>query len=184
MKSFEKIVRKGILALTQSALDPMQFAYRPGRGVEDATCTLLNRILKHLEGKNNYVRLLFIDFSSAFNCVQPHILAKKLVENFNLDLNIVCWLVDFLTSRSQRVRVNGVSSNALLSYTGTPQGCFLSPLLFSLYTDDCRSVFEGRHIIKFADDSVIVSLLTGSDGSSWSSGRSFYSMVWCLISKH
>ncbi len=155
MKSFEKIVRKGILALTQSALDPMQFAYRPGRGVEDATCTLLNMILKHLEGKNNYVRLLFIDFSSAFNCVQPHILAKKLVENFNLDLNIVCWLVDFLTSRSQRVRVNGVSSNALLSSTGTPQGCFLSPLLFSLYTDDCRSVFEGRHIIKFADDSVI-----------------------------
>ncbi len=77
----------------------------------------------------------------------------------------MCWLVDFLTSRSQRVRVNGVSSNALLSYTGTPQGCFLSPLLFSLYTDDCRSVFEGRHIIKFADDSVIVSLLTGSDGS-------------------
>ncbi len=118
-----------------------------------------------MEGKNNYVRLLFIDFSSAFNCVQPHILAKKLVENFNLDLNIVCWLVHFLTSRSQRVRVNGVFSNALLSSTGTPQGCVLSPLLFSLYTDDCRSVFEGRHIIKFADDSVIVPLLTGSDGS-------------------
>lgn len=92
MKYFEKIVRKGILTLTQSALDPMQFAYRLARAVEDATCTLLNLILKHLEGKNNYVHLLFIDFS---NCVQPHILAKKLVENFNLDLNIVCWLVDF-----------------------------------------------------------------------------------------
>ncbi|XDV11492.1 hypothetical protein PO909_000423 [Leuciscus waleckii] len=166
MKSFEKIVRKEILASTQSALDPMQFAYRSGRGVDDATCTLLNMILRHLEGKKTHVRLLFIDFSSAFNCVQPFILAKKLIDNFHLDLNIVCWLVDFLTNRSQRVRVNGVLSNVLLSSTGTPQGCVLSPLLFSLYTDDCRSIFNGRHIVKFADDSVIVSLLNEFESDS------------------
>lgn len=163
MKSFEKIVRKEILTLTQPALDPMQFAYRSGRGVDDATCTLLNMILGHLEGKKSHARLLFIDFSSAFNCVQPHILAKKLIDTFQLDLYIVCWLVDFLINRSQRVRVNGVLSNILMSSTGTPQGCVLSPLLFSLYTDDCRSVFNGRHIVKFADDSVIVSLLTESE---------------------
>ncbi|KAG7455663.1 hypothetical protein JOB18_004171, partial [Solea senegalensis] len=41
----------------------------------------------------------------------------------------------------------------------SPQGCVLSPLLFMLYTNDCKSTFESRHIIKFADDSVIVSLL-------------------------
>jgi len=51
-------------------------------------------------------------------------------------------------------------SNALLSSTGTPQGCVLYPLLFSLYTDDCCSIFNGRHIVKFADDAVIVSILT------------------------
>lgn len=55
-------------------------------------------------------------------------------------------------------------SNALLSSTGITQGCVLSPLLFPLYTDDCQTTFEGRHIIKFGD-LVIVSLLTESDGS-------------------
>ncbi len=57
----------------------MQFTYRTDRGVEDATCILLNMFLKHLEGINNYICLLFVDFSSVFKCIQPHILAKKLL---------------------------------------------------------------------------------------------------------
>ncbi|KAK0147386.1 hypothetical protein N1851_013149 [Merluccius polli] len=42
MKSFEKIVKSELLGRTAHALDPMQFAYRAHRGVEDATLTLLN----------------------------------------------------------------------------------------------------------------------------------------------
>lgn len=35
--------------------------------------------------------------------------------------------------------------------------CFVpSFVFFFLYTDDCLSIFEGSHIIKIADDSVIV----------------------------
>lgn len=35
----------------------------------------------------------------------------------------------------------------------------LSPLLYILYTDNCRSKQENRFIVKYADDSAIVSLL-------------------------
>jgi len=35
----------------------------------------------------------------------------------------------------------------------------LSPLLYMLYPDDCRSRHDKRFIVKFADDSAIVSLL-------------------------
>ena len=140
-------------------LDPLQFAYRIGRGVDDATITLLNLLYRHLEGTKTQARLLFIDFSSAFNTIQPYILAQKLINNFNLDLNLVGWIIDFLTERSQCVRVNGAHSSILHSSTGSPQGCCLSSLLYILYTNDCRSQHPNRFIIKFADDSVIVSLL-------------------------
>ena len=140
-------------------LDPLQFAYRAGRGVEDATLTLLNLIYKHIEGSKTHARVLFVDFSSAFNTIQPHILTSKLLSHFNIHPKVVGWVLDFLTGRSQHVRVNGTFSDVCISSTGSPQGCVLSPLLYILYTDDCRSRHDERFIIKFADDSAIVSLL-------------------------
>lgn len=70
MKSFETIVKDDLMNTVQANLDHLQFAYRPGRGVDDAIITLLNMIMSHLEGVNNYVCLLFIDCTSAFNCIQ------------------------------------------------------------------------------------------------------------------
>ncbi|KAF7656792.1 hypothetical protein LDENG_00036240 [Lucifuga dentata] len=70
MKSFERLVKNELVSRVEGLLDPMQFAYRTSLGVEDATATLLNLILKHLEGINSHARLLFVDFSSAFNTVR------------------------------------------------------------------------------------------------------------------
>ncbi len=66
-------------------------------------------------------------------------------------------ILDFLTNRSQRVRVNGHLSDLTFTSTGSPQGCVLFPLFYILYTNDCHSVTEIRHYVKFADDTVIVS---------------------------
>ena len=57
-------------------MDPLQFAYRAKRGVEDATLTLFNLIASHLDTSGTTVRDLFMDFSSAFNTIQPHVLIK------------------------------------------------------------------------------------------------------------
>ncbi len=69
MKNFEKLVRSEILKITEHALDPMQFAYRPHRGVEDATVTLLHLLFKHVERSGAHARILFTDFSSAFSTI-------------------------------------------------------------------------------------------------------------------
>jgi len=66
MKCSEKLVKDELLSKTKDLLDPLQFAYRTKRGVEDATATLLNMVLQHLEGSKTHAKLLFIDFSSAF----------------------------------------------------------------------------------------------------------------------
>ena len=54
-------------------------------------------------------------------------------------------------------------SNTLVSDTGSPKGCDLSPLLFILYTDSCRSFKEGSFHVKFSDDTALLSLLQGAE---------------------
>ncbi len=121
------------------SLDPFQFAYRSNRSTDDAIATALHPALTHLDKKDSYVRMLFIDFivhSSAFNTIIPQQLTHKLVQ-LGLNTSLCNWLLDFLTGRPQAVRVGSNTSSTITLNTGAPQGCVLSPLLFTLLTHDC-----------------------------------------------
>ncbi len=71
MKSFERLVLAYLKASTGPLLDPLQFAYRANRSVDDAVNMGLHFILQHLDRPGTYVRILFVDFSSAFNTIIP-----------------------------------------------------------------------------------------------------------------
>ena len=137
----------------------------------------MNTLYRHLEGPQIHARISFADFSSTLNTIQPHILANKLVSYFGLDNHLVLWIIDFLTNRLQRVFVNGCSSELSLTCTGSPQGCVLSPLLYILYTDDCKSNHLNRFLVKFADDSALLSLLQGSEQYHGAALTEF--VYWC-----
>ena len=172
-KCFEKVVLSHILKSTKEHLDPFQFAYKEKRNVEDA---VLNNLLKHLETPKAYVRALFIDFSSAFNTIQPHLMIDKLL-NLNVNTNIAAWILDFLTARPQFVHINGMLSDTILTHTGAPQGCVLSPILYTIYTNDYRSSGEENVIIKFADDSSILGLIHGAEQTYFDEVNNF--VDWC-----
>ncbi len=69
MKSFEKLVLAHLKDITGPSLDPLQFAYRLNRSVDDAVNMGLHYVLQHLDRPGAYVRILFVDFSSAFNTI-------------------------------------------------------------------------------------------------------------------
>ncbi len=79
MKVFERLLKKHICSSIPATLDPLQFAYQPNRSTDDAITQVLHSSLTHIDSKNgNYVRLLFIDYSSAFNTIVPTKLTVKL----------------------------------------------------------------------------------------------------------
>ncbi len=134
MKVFERLLKKHICSSIPATLDPLQFAYRPNRSTDDAISQVLHSSLTHIDSKNgNYVRLLFIDYSSAFNTIVPTKLAVKL-SDLGLNTSLCDWIQDFLTARPQVVKVGQFTSNSITLNVGAPQGCVLSPLLYSLYT--------------------------------------------------
>ncbi|KAL0183386.1 hypothetical protein M9458_022761, partial [Cirrhinus mrigala] len=162
MKCFERLVMRNIKTSLPNTLDPLQFAYRPNRSTDDAISSTLHLALTHLENKDSYVRMLFIDFSSAFNTIMPQQLINKL-NLLGLNTSLCNWILDFLTGRPQSVRVGHNTLSTTTLSTGAPQGCVLSPLFFTLLTHDCTAKFSSNHIIKFADDTTVVGLISNND---------------------
>lgn len=91
-------------------------------------------------------------------------LIRKLC-HLGLSSHLFTWIMDFLTNRPQSVRLGPHLSSTLTLNTGSPQGCVLSPLLYSLYTYDCTPSYTSNSIIKFADDTTVEGLILGEDES-------------------
>ncbi|KAK3548504.1 hypothetical protein QTP70_013350 [Hemibagrus guttatus] len=110
----------------------------------------------------SYARILFVDFSSAFNMIIPALLRDKLFQ-LNVPDSMCSWIIDFLTDRRQFVRLGTHVSDLQHISTGSPQGCVLSPLLFSLYTNGCTSDHQSVKLLKFADDTTLIGLISDGD---------------------
>ena len=156
MKSFERVVMKYLHP--EGLVDPYQFAYLEGRSVEDATQYLYHSLQDHLNNIRTYARVLFVDFSSAFNTIQPHLMIKKLRDK-GVNSYLIKWIHKFLTNRIQYVRFKSSLSSKIVINTGAPQGCVLSASLFTIYTSDKECLHENCRILKYADDTVIIGLL-------------------------
>ena len=137
------VCERVMLAYFQSTmpdtLDPLQYAYRSNRSTSDAVAAALLYSLSYLENKNSNIRMTLVDYSYAFNTVIPHKLTHKL-SALSLNPTLCDWLMDFLTGRPHSVRIGHRISANIITNVGSPQGCILSPTLYTLFTHDCWCV--------------------------------------------
>jgi hypothetical protein len=157
MKCLERLAH--INTIIPETLDTLQFAYHHKRSTDDAISIALHTALSHVDKSNTYVRMLLIYYSSAFNTIVPSKLINKL-RTLGLNTSLCNWILDFLTGQPQVLRVGNNPSTMLILNTGDPQGCVLSPLLYSLFTHDCMARHDTNSIIKFAVNTTVVGLIT------------------------
>ena len=73
---------------------PETLAYHPNRTTDDAVSIALHSALSHRNKRNTYVRMLFIDYSSAFTTIVPSKLITKL-RILGPNTSLCNWIMDF-----------------------------------------------------------------------------------------
>ena len=79
--------------------------------------------------------MLILDFRKAFDTVAHQRPIHKL-EHYGIRYSIKGWISTWLTTRTQKVVVDGESSTEAQVRSGFPQGTILGPVMFLLYIND------------------------------------------------
>uniref|UniRef100_A0AAZ1X8U9 Reverse transcriptase domain-containing protein n=1 Tax=Oreochromis aureus TaxID=47969 RepID=A0AAZ1X8U9_OREAU len=75
--------------------------------------------------------------------------------------------------------LGNLTSSTITINTGVPQGCILSPALFTLFTHDCKPIHSSSNtIVKFADDTTIVGRISDNNESHYRDGVQ-HLIKWC-----
>ncbi len=86
----------------------------------------------HLEKPGAHARLLFADFFSAFNKMQPHILMERLASHLNLPDRLLLLILDVLTERVQQLLVDKCQGGLCLTQV-TPGLCVVTPPIYHVH---------------------------------------------------
>ena len=151
-KVFEKFVRDAMYKhlIDNKILSPDQFGFCQGRSCVTQLLVTANDWLLSLDNKSP-VDAIYLDFSKAFDSVPHRRLIHKL-NSYGIRGNMLNWVSDFLSNRTQYVTINGEQSTAIPVTSGVPQGSVLGPTLFIYYINDMPNSTESL-VRLFADDS-------------------------------
>ena len=104
---------------------------------------------------------MFIDLRKAFGSVNHDLLINKL-ESYRLRYTELDSFHSYLSDRKQVVSIGKETSDYCPITSGVPQGSFLGPLLFVLFTNDLSKILTQCQILMYADDTVMYFSATDS----------------------
>ena len=132
-KLFEHIFCSHIRARLDAhgILTPMNHGFRSKHSCESQLLITSHDIYQRLD-RREQIDIGVLDFSKAFDTVPHRRLISKL-EFCGISGPIRNWIRAFLTSRTQRVMMDGCHSREDAVDSGVPQGTVLGPLLFLIY---------------------------------------------------
>jgi hypothetical protein len=152
-KLMERIVSQDLTdhLNSQGLLSEKQHGFIKGRSTLTNLLESVSDWTLALDNKRT-TSVIYIDFSRAFDMVShPKLLSK--LRSYNISGDLLCFITDFLSNRSQRTRVGNSLSEIKELISGVIQGSCLGPLLFLLYVNDVTRILDNCVEAKlYADD--------------------------------
>ena len=104
--------------------------------------------------KGEYVGVIFMDLSKAFDTINHDLLLAKL-KAYGFSHNALAFMLSYLKNRSHRVNINSNFSTWEEIIAGALQGSLLGPLLFNIFINDIFYFEDKSYLSNYADDNVL-----------------------------
>ena len=163
-KVMEHIISSNLMSHLEDSriLTDAQYGFRKKRSCETQLLNTVNNLAKSLDDKSQ-VDTILLDFSKAFDKVPHQRLLYKL-QYYGVRGYTHKWIADFLNERTQRVVLDGCSSDFATVDSGVPKGSVLGPVLFLAYINDLPEYLtNGSSANLFADDSILYRSISNTD---------------------
>ena len=152
-KIFESVMNDQMYGYLSKLLENLLSAFRKGYSCQSLLIKFIEDTKKAIDN-GEYVGVIFMDLSKAFDCLPHGLLIAKLHAYGFSDSS--CELVaSYLTDRKQRVKISNTRSDWHHLSKGVPQGSILGPLLFNVFMNDMFYFIERCLLYNYADDNFL-----------------------------
>ena len=132
-----------------------QFAFRHTGSTTAALIYLLHTLTELLQ-THDYVHVIALDFSKAFDSVRHHSLVSRLA-NFTLPDYLHNWIVNNLSGRQHQTKLDGNVSPMLPINASIIQGCALGPVEYVFTASDLHPASSpANRLCEYADDTYLL----------------------------
>jgi len=131
-----------------------QYAFRPTGSCTSAIIAILDSVTELLRS-NDYVILVALDFSRAFDTVKHEALFKKFAK-LDLNPNVYNWLAAYFDGREHTTTFQGNRSLSKPINASIVQGSGVGPFSYIVAASDLKPKSLNFKIHKYADDTFLV----------------------------
>jgi retron-type reverse transcriptase len=155
----EKLIHLKLSSFLSSnnIISKAQHGFQSGKSTETQLLASLNIWTKGLNEKIKgelgfNVDVVYLDFKKAFDSVS-HVKLLSVLEKMGISGQLLLWIKDFLSNRTQSVKINDSLSVEKPVLSGVPQGSLIGPILFNAYINDLPLILSNKtDIFLYADD--------------------------------